>query len=335
MRAVSTPSAFPEALAPPAGRGSPTLERALAARVRGRIAGPADAIQVLLGLLWLLDGLLQLQPDMFTSRFAREVILPAAQGQPGFIAWPIHQAARVILEAPGPINAVAGLVQIGIGVGLMVRRSVRLAIAASLLWSLNVWILGEGIGGLAGGSGMLLTGAPGAVLLYAVLAAAVWPERDRPARWLNEAWVALWVGGAILQTLPGQASNGAIRAAISANAGSAPGWLRSIDNTLLSALPKGGQSIVIVLVVLQLAIGLSVLAPRPYRTCGIALGIVFALIAWIVGESLGTYWTGLATDPNSGPLIALMGFGLVVIAPCSAFTASPPAPRARPGRRRP
>ena len=97
---------------------------------------------------------------MFTGRFAREVILPTAQGQPAFISWPIHQPAHVILSAPGPIDVLAALIQIAVGIGLMFRRAARPAIVVSVLWSLNVWIVGEGIGGLAGGSGMLLTGAP-------------------------------------------------------------------------------------------------------------------------------------------------------------------------------
>ena len=312
---------------PPSLSGSQTFRRALLHRVRARIANPADAIQVTLGLLWLLDGLLQLQPAMFTQRFAREVILPAANRQPSFIAWPIHQAVHVTLWAPGPINAVAALLQIGIGIGLMLRASVRLAIVVSILWSLNVWIVGEGSGGLVTGTGMLLTGAPGAVLLYAVLAAAVWPGRDRPAPWLARAWVSLWVGAAILQLLPEQASNRAIRASISANADQAPGWLRSLDHLCLSALPPGGQSIVIAAVALELVIGLSALAARPYRTCGIGLGILFALMAWIVGESLGTYWTGLATDPNSGPLIVLMGLGVAVTTSGTMRRRSPPARR--------
>jgi hypothetical protein len=309
---MTTTNVFTPIPLPPSKGDSRPFHRVVSGGIRARIVSPADAIQVTLGLLWLLDGLLQLQPAMFTARFAREVILPSAHGQPGFIAWPIHQAVHLILWAPGPVNAVVALAQIGIGVGLMFRVSVRPAIVVSILWSLNVWVVGEGAGGLAAGTGMLLTGAPGAVLLYAVLAAAVWPGRDRPARWLTRAWVSLWVGAAILQALPAQASNRAIRASISANADDAPGWLRSLDHAILSALPRGGRSIVFAVVALQLIIGLSALAGRSYRLWGTALGTLFALIAWVLGESLGTYWTGLATDPNSGPLIALMGFGVAV-----------------------
>ncbi len=255
------------------------------------------------------------------------MILVSARGEPEFIAWPIRQAAHVILWAPAPINAMAAVVQVAIGIGLMFRRAVRPAIVASVLWSLNVWIIGEAAGGLAAGSGMLLTGAPGAVLLYAVLAIAVWPDCDRPRRWLPLAWGVLWISGAVLQVLPGQASNRAIAASISANADLAPGWLRSIDHSLLSILPTNGVSLVVVLVILQVVIGLSALADSRYRACGVGLGILFALAAWFVGESLGTYWTGLATDPNSGPLIVLLAFGVLVTAsPASRLGTPRPEP---------
>jgi len=39
-------------------------------------------VQVSLGVLWLLDAALQLQPYMFTSDFANQVLAPTGQGQP-------------------------------------------------------------------------------------------------------------------------------------------------------------------------------------------------------------------------------------------------------------
>ena len=50
----------------------------------GRVS--ARSIQIGLGLLWLLDGLLQLQPKMFGADFANGVILPMTQGQPNFVS---------------------------------------------------------------------------------------------------------------------------------------------------------------------------------------------------------------------------------------------------------
>ncbi len=46
-------------------------------------------LQITLGLLWLADGLLQLQPFMFTTGFAHQILAPAAHGQPGWVAGPV------------------------------------------------------------------------------------------------------------------------------------------------------------------------------------------------------------------------------------------------------
>src|SRR4051812_7747707 len=57
-------------------------------------------LQVALGLLWLLDGLLQAQSFMFTRGFATQVIAGVGQGQPGFVSDPVHSVSTVIAAHP-------------------------------------------------------------------------------------------------------------------------------------------------------------------------------------------------------------------------------------------
>ena len=59
---------------------------------RGRAT--ARTIQIGLGLLWLIDGLLQLQTKMFGKGFADNVILPATQGQPALVSSTIRTSHR-------------------------------------------------------------------------------------------------------------------------------------------------------------------------------------------------------------------------------------------------
>jgi hypothetical protein len=232
-----------------------------------------------LGLLWLLDGGLQLQPFMWGTGFATQVIAPAANGQPDLIARPIHWSAHLIAAHPLAWDLLFAATQLLIGLTLLIPRAARLGLAASLAWSLGVWIFGEGLGGLAGGGATLLTGAPGASFLYGLLAAAAWPHRDRPteppAEWLPIAWAVLWLGGAVLQALAGEPNT----------------------NT-------------VALVTAEALIGLAALHPngRPFAA---AAGFVFALTMWVVSQDLGGLYTGQATDPNSGPLIALMAVALL------------------------
>ena len=240
-------------------------------------------LQVALGLLWLFDAALQAQPFMFTRGLATQVMAAAAQGQPGFVAEPGQWASTVVGAHPLAWNLPIVAIQLLIGVGLLVPRTARLALAASIVWALGIWYFGEGLSGLASGNASLITGAPGSALLYAVLATAAWPRVDGscedPARWLRFAWAALWVGGALLETLPSQSSgHGALAVTLLAEA--------------------------------QALIGIGVLS-RATRTAAVAAGLVLALAFWVLGQHAGGLFTGQATDPNSGLVIALMAIVLL------------------------
>ena len=133
-------------------------------------------LQLLLAGLWLLDGVLQLQPAMFTRQFPA-MLAESAAGQPGAVAGPVTWAARLITEHPAPANAAFAALQIALGLALAWRPAVRLALAGSVIWGLAVWWLGEGLGGLLTGTASPVNGAPGAALLYAITAVLLWPPR--------------------------------------------------------------------------------------------------------------------------------------------------------------
>ena len=283
----------------------------------GELAWPRvtrRGIQIALGLVWTVDGLLQFQPAMFTRRFATQVIAPAAAGQPVFVSGPVNEAARIILHQPAVMDLGFGLIQVALGVGIMYPRTARWALRASVAWALAVWYLGEGLGGLFGGGASLLTGAPGAAVLYAVLALTVAPrqgedaEAQRPARWAAVAWAVLWLGGAVLQVVPGSDTNASISMSLAMNASGAPAWFAALDNRLSALVPYTGVSIVADLVVLQAFAGFAALtARRRTRLAAVTVGIGLALAYWVAGQGIGQFWSGISTDPNAGPLIVLLG----------------------------
>jgi hypothetical protein len=107
-----------------------------------RVRVTRRGLQVVLGFFWLLDGVLQLQPFMLRASFARELLHPVGDGQPQFVAGPVHWAANIVAAHPVAWDVPFGITQLLFGVGLLVPRTVRLTIAASLPWVLFVWWLG-------------------------------------------------------------------------------------------------------------------------------------------------------------------------------------------------
>jgi len=279
-------------------------------------------IQVTLGWLWILDGCLQFQRAMLTSKFATRVIAPAGPRQPAFVSWPVSEVARIIVHQPALTDVAFGLIQLALGAGLLRRRTVRWALAASVVWALSVWYLGEGLGGLFGGGASLLTGAPGSALLYAVVAMAAWPRPDgspgdqRPARRAAAAWAVLWLGGAFLQLLPGNDTNASLSMALTMNASGAPGWLAAAGNQLAALVPDAGVSLIVDLVALQALAGLGVLmGGRRTRQAAVIGGIALSLVFWVAGQGAGQFWTGTSTDPNTAPLMVLLGVAVLGAAP--------------------
>ena len=301
----------------------------------------ARTVQIGLGTIWLFDGLLQLQPKMFGPAFADQVIRPAAGGQPGVVAWPVEEMARLVSVHPAASNVVFAAVQLLIGIGLLRRETVRPALAVSFAWSAGVWCFGEGLGMLFTGTASPLSGAPGAVLLYALVGVAVWPRR-RPAggpdrhvsaaaagllgdRGARALWAALWTGMAALWLLPANHAPDAVSSALAGAAGSSPVWLAHLQSWLAGVLRGDGVGVSIVLGALSIAIGtgpLVVRRPTPFLVAGVALSLDF----WLLGQSLGGIVTGIATDPNAGPLFVLFALALFPSGPDTA-----PAERARRG----
>jgi hypothetical protein len=314
-------------------------------------------VQIVLGALWLLDGLLQLQHHMFTSNFATQVIAPAAQGQPAFVSDPMKLGMHMFLLHPAVFNTMTALTQLGIGVLILYKRTTKLGLLSSVMWGLVVWIFGEGYGGIFSGHTLLLMGAPGAVLIYVVLALAVLPRNEKKhhqhkpqqvAYWLALLWLVFWVGGSVYQLLPGQNTTNDVSSMIATNAQGAPSWLASLDTHTAnfvksfgtaSAEPAAqststmnmssmqmmgmsmptstptpsnlGYAFILSMAVIQFCIGIGVLFSGIVRKMAIGLGIVLSLIFWVVGQSLGGYYTGVATDPNAAPLFILLGLAIL------------------------
>ncbi len=88
-------------------------------------------VQITLGMLWLLDGALQLQPQMFTSNFAYKVIDQAAQGQPSLVSDPMQLFIHLFLLQPALFNTFSAVIQLALGGLILLKRTAKLGLFGS------------------------------------------------------------------------------------------------------------------------------------------------------------------------------------------------------------
>ncbi len=270
-------------------------------------------LQVSLAVLWLFDGALQCQPIMFSRALARRILIPALQGQSAILSQPLHLIAAQVSAYPAVANGSFVLIQILLGLGLLTRRFVRVTLGASIVWALSVWMVGEGFGGVTTGA-TILSGAPGAALLYAVIALLEWPIRatqgDESPSWLAlPAWCTLWLVGAALQLVGGNNSASSFTMMLRDAQSSSPQWIARIDRHLaVLRLPGWSAAVAIALYVL---VATWALVPGWTRHFSVAIGGIVALAGWLLFQGLGDVTSGVSTDVNTGPLIVLLAFALI------------------------
>ena len=285
------------------------------ARARAYFASdPRRTIQSALGLVWLLDGGLQFQSFMYSHGFI-EFLTKNAEGQPGWlhdsIVWGAHQAQHNLTLW----NTLFALAQVGIGLGLLYRPTTKPALAISFVWAFVVWWFGEAFGMLFMNMANPLTGAPGAVLLYALIGLMVWPS-GHPAgllgiRGARIMWTALWLLLAWIWLMEPASSANATSGAIEA-APSGMSWLSEVQRWAAEGAKGNGLVVALVLAGLSAAIGLSVALnwhPRQF----IIAAIVLNLLYWVLGQGFGGIVQGGATDPNAGLPFVLLGWAMYVL----------------------
>jgi hypothetical protein len=293
-------------------------------------------IQIALGLVWLLDGLFQFKSFMFTHSIITEVFAPAAAKQWSTVGGPMKTFDSFYGRDLTLWNSLSGEIQIVIGLALICsRKLVKPAILLSIGWALVVWWFGEGFGGLTSNTlPSPLMGAPGAVIVYALIGILVWPtEReegnspvsvgvlgDRGGRYI---WSALWLLSAGLWLANVNRAKEATHEMIKEMAEASPHWLASIQNSIGNHTQGHGTTIAVVLAVVSVLVAAGVWTPL--RWPALAIGVVLSLAYWLLGQDLGgPFWTEGATDFNTGPLFVLLAVALFPVAQRARATSSLP-----------
>jgi hypothetical protein len=300
-----------------------------------RPIGTQRVLQIVLGLFWVLDAALQFQPFMFKRDFVETFILPNASGQPAVVSWVITNIGHFIEPHIALWNTFFAVIQLVIGIGLLLPRTVRPALGLSFAWVLGVWVLGEGLGMILTGSASALSGAPGSVLMYGLLGLMAWPtnrsndsavgvDSSASAGGLGGritplvVWSGYWSLAAVLFLLPQNRTRGSISGTITDLASGNPSWFDHFLNSLGSGLASVGNAGGWVLAIVSLIIGFG---PLLSRRPGIflAAGGLLSFAMWVVAQGwIGGIFSGSGTDPNTGPLVILLALAMT-----PAFVAAP------------
>src|SRR5579859_5117765 len=298
-----------------------------------------QVLRVGFGLLWLLDGILQAQPQMALG-LPSQVMEPTAASSPHWVQHLVNWAGTTWSYHPLQAAAASVWIQVGIGIWMLgSSRGVlsRLAGLASVGWGLVVWAFGESFGGIFAPGLTWLFGAPGAVLIYCVAGALIaLPDRAWHSRRLGRLTLAgagaFLVGMAVLQAWPGR---GFWQGTVHGHPGTLAGMTAAMAPTpqphVLSAWISAftafdethGFAVNLFIVIALVVIGAAFLSGRP-RLIRPALAIfaVLCLAAWMLVEDFGVFG-GVGTDPNSMiPMVLIAVSGYLAVARAPAPTAA-------------
>jgi len=291
-------------------RRRPTATRA------GPVPEPAGRriLRVSLGVLWIMDGLLQAQPGMPGS-LVQQTISPALESAPDWLYSLVDPFTRVFLQHPVAADAVTVWIQVGLGIAILVGGAgwlARLALVASVGWAAFVWIIGEALGGLTDPAASWLTGAPGAALLYVVGAALLllpWSswETGQAPRLARGAVGLTLLAGAVLQALPRGgywSPTGLFNVFSDVAMGGVPAPAAAPVQWLATVIPAHAGLANAVLVVTLAVLGSGLILDAYRRQVSVVAAVV-CLLGWWFGQGFGVFG-GAATDPNTGLVLILL-----------------------------
>jgi hypothetical protein len=277
-------------------------------------------LQLVLATIWLFDGILQLQAVFFTRAFGTQMIAATAQGNPSAVARPINWSGQAIGHHAVITDAMFALIQVLLGLGIAWRPTVKLALGTSIAWSLGVWWIGEGLGGVLSGRANPVNGAPGAVILYGLLAVLLWPSdelrhgssfiaaRAVGPRTAKSLWLVLWGSLSYFAVLGANRSPQALHDLVIGQIDGEPKWVTWLDRGAAADVDHRGLTFMVVLAILMVIVAVGVYLPPAATNAILCVAIVISLAFWVIGQDFGTLFTNGATDVNSGPVLLVLSF---------------------------
>jgi hypothetical protein len=191
------------------------------------------------------------------------------------------------------------------------------------------------------GAASPLNGAPGAVIIYALLAVLLWPaDRTVPvpftaaravgAHVARALWAVLWLSLAYFALTPDNRVPAGVSGMIARRRTLLPVWLQDLQKGAASLIGNDGLATSVALAVALVLIAVGVYLPAGVTKVTLVLAIVVAALIWVFAQALGGILVGGGTDVNSGPLLALLALAYWPLRAVPATTTPAPAVSAGP-----
>ena len=256
------------------------------------------------GILWIIDGILQIQPGM-GSHFIEYILEPnAAYG--GITSIVTEKMIGIWSINPEGIDIFSSLIQIYIGfitIFASSKKILALTQIVTILWATMIWVFGEGFGGLFIPGYSILSGFPGSALIYVLAAAEILllvtgSDIKHVYKFFVISDAAIIFGALLLEILPA----GSLFNSIPQCFMPSPFWFLNFANNIQVLLVRFSfiSSLVLTLLLVISLYGI-LMDFRPAFLVAAAI----SFFSWIFFQGLGMF-SAMSTDPNTGlPLVIL------------------------------
>ncbi|MDQ1529182.1 MAG: hypothetical protein QOH77_972, partial [Actinomycetota bacterium] len=119
-------------------------------------------------------------------------------------------------------------------------------------------------------------------------------------------WIVLWGGLAALNLQPANLKPGALHSMLSGMGTVRPTWLAALIESFAALSAQDGTPLTIIGAVILFLVALGILLPPRWMRVAVAAAVAVSVFIWVIGEAIGAPFGGQSTDPNSGPLLALI-----------------------------
>ncbi len=267
-----------------------------------------NRLVIYLGIFWIIDGLLQFQPKLLTSNFITEVIQPTLKNSPSQIEKLSSFLSHIFLLNPIIFGILIGLIQISIGC-LIISKKYRMAgLYSSLIWSIFVWIFGQGLGDIFNHKFNFLMGSPGPSLFYILVSIYFILKFKTYIFWsdivLIFSWLVFWLVQLFSVLLNPKLVYMMFKSPLDHQL---PLYLMFLVKNLHNFVSSNLNTTLILMILVSIVASFYLFFNQTFKIIITFLWVIYLSVIFILMQNFNDYYTGLMTDIGILPIIVFIG----------------------------